>query len=49
MQLRNFFASGTSSWTTSQAKVLTVTSNEIAIMKGDVISVMTNIGSPVSL
>ncbi|KAF8502450.1 alpha-amylase [Gautieria morchelliformis] len=45
-KLRNFLTNGTDSWTTSQAEVLTMTSNELAIMKGDVISVMTNIGSP---
>jgi alpha-amylase len=38
-----------STWTTQQAQVLTMTPNELAILKGNVISIMTNIGSPVSV
>ncbi|KAF8526445.1 glycoside hydrolase family 13 protein [Gautieria morchelliformis] len=45
-KFRNFLANRANScWATTQAKVLTQTSNELAIMKGNVISIMTNIGS----
>ncbi|KAF8589927.1 glycoside hydrolase family 13 protein [Ramaria rubella] len=46
-KLRNFLVNATdSTWTTTQAEVLAVTGNEIAILKGNVLSIMTNIGSP---
>lgn len=48
-KFRNFLVNGTDSWTTTQAEVLASTSNEIAILKGRALSIMTNIGSPVSL
>ncbi|KIJ17255.1 alpha-amylase [Paxillus involutus ATCC 200175] len=44
-QFRNFLVSN-SEWVDSSMEVLTSTVDGIAILKGDVISVMTNIGSP---
>ncbi|KAJ3482123.1 hypothetical protein NLI96_g7190 [Meripilus lineatus] len=43
---RNFLVNGTTNWLRSPAQVLTTTEHGIAIMKGDVISILTNIGSP---
>lgn len=45
-QFRNFLVN-TTSWATQQAQILTTSTYGIAIMKGSVISIMTNIGSPV--
>ncbi|KJA27291.1 glycoside hydrolase family 13 protein [Hypholoma sublateritium FD-334 SS-4] len=42
---RNFLVN-TTSWATQQAQILTTSTYGIAIMKGPVISIMTNIGSP---
>jgi len=47
-QLRNFLVN-TTQWATSETTVLTASQYGIAFVKGDVISIMTNIGSPVSL
>ncbi|KAL0947268.1 hypothetical protein HGRIS_013390 [Hohenbuehelia grisea] len=44
-QLRNFLVNRTD-WTTQPTTVLTQSSVGIAIMKGDIISVLTNVGSP---
>ncbi|KAF8510219.1 alpha-amylase [Hysterangium stoloniferum] len=45
--LRNFLVSrSASTWTTTSAEVVSTTDNEIAVLKGNVLSVMTNIGSP---
>ncbi|KAF7800248.1 hypothetical protein EIP86_011495 [Pleurotus ostreatoroseus] len=47
--LRNFLINSTtttSDWLTSEMKVLTTTNSGMAFMKGDVITVVTNIGSP---
>ncbi|KAF9228592.1 alpha-amylase [Gyrodon lividus] len=44
-QFRKFLVS-TTEWVNSFMEVLTTTDNGIAILKGDVISIMTNIGSP---
>jgi len=45
-QIRNFLVNTTSDWVTSPAQILTTSTNGIAIMKGSVVSIMTNIGSP---
>ncbi|KDQ60585.1 glycoside hydrolase family 13 protein [Jaapia argillacea MUCL 33604] len=45
-QLRNFLVNGTTGWLTSPVQVLTTSPNGISIMKGNVVSVLTNIGSP---
>ncbi|OBZ75401.1 Alpha-amylase 1 [Grifola frondosa] len=45
-QLRNFLVNGTSNWLTSSIDVLTESKEGIAFMKGDVITILTNIGSP---
>ncbi|KZT44175.1 glycoside hydrolase family 13 protein [Sistotremastrum suecicum HHB10207 ss-3] len=42
---RNFLVN-TTDWATSNTSVLTIGPNELAIMKGSVISVLTNVGSP---
>ncbi|KIJ69594.1 glycoside hydrolase family 13 protein [Hydnomerulius pinastri MD-312] len=44
-QFRNFLVN-TTNWVNSSVEVLTVTDNGIAIIKGDVVSVLTNVGSP---
>lgn len=44
--LRNFLVSSTDNWLNSTTEVLTTTDYGLAIMKGPVISIMTNIGSP---
>ncbi|KAG5637710.1 hypothetical protein H0H81_003474 [Sphagnurus paluster] len=46
-QLRNFFIN-TTEWLKQETQVLTTSPHGIAVMKGDIISVVTNIGSPVS-
>ena len=48
MQLRNFMINTTSSWVTTPMEVLSSTDNGIVFMKGDIITILTNIGSPVS-
>ncbi|KAI0637259.1 alpha-amylase [Trametes polyzona] len=45
-QLRNFLINSTDEWVTSQVQVLSQTDHAIAFMKGDVVTVLTNIGSP---
>jgi len=45
-KLRNWLINGTSNWLTTPMQVLSSTDNSIAIMKGDVVTFMTNIGSP---
>lgn len=45
-KLRNFLINTTTDWLTSEMEVLTTTDTGISILKGSVISVMTNIGSP---
>ncbi|KAF5391839.1 hypothetical protein D9757_001670 [Collybiopsis confluens] len=49
-QFRNYLVNTTSStsapWVTAETQVLTTSQFGIAIMKGDVISILTNIGSP---
>ncbi|KAI0822624.1 alpha-amylase [Trametes gibbosa] len=45
-QLRNFLVNGTDNWATSQMEVLSQTNEGIAFMKGDVVTILTNIGSP---
>ncbi|OJT14173.1 Alpha-amylase 1 [Trametes pubescens] len=44
--LRNFLINSTEDWVTTQVQVLSQTDDGIAFMKGDVITVLTNIGSP---
>lgn len=44
-QLRNFFIN-TTEWLKQETQVLTTSPHGIAVMKGDIISVVTNIGSP---
>lgn len=46
-QLRNYLIAGQSGWLHSPTQLLTTSPNGIAIMKGNVISVMTTLGSPV--
>ncbi|KAI0798094.1 alpha-amylase [Abortiporus biennis] len=45
-QFRNFLINSTSDWLQSRTDVLTTSDVGIAIQKGDVISILTNIGSP---
>jgi alpha-amylase len=45
-QLRNHFVS-TSDWAKQETHLLTVAPEGVAIMKGPIISILTNIGSPV--
>ncbi|KAJ3737415.1 glycoside hydrolase family 13 protein [Lentinula guzmanii] len=49
-QFRNYLVNSTAStsnpWTTAETQVLTASQYGIAIMKGDVITVLTNVGSP---
>ncbi|KAH9901106.1 alpha-amylase [Cubamyces lactineus] len=45
-QLRNHLINTTEDWVTTQVQVLSETKEAIAFMKGDVITVLTNIGSP---
>jgi hypothetical protein len=45
IQFRNHLVN-TTSWATSNAQVLAATPTGIAVMKGNVISIMSNIGSP---
>jgi alpha-amylase len=49
-QFRNYLVNSTantsSPWTTAETQVLTASQYGLAIMKGDVISILTNIGSP---
>ncbi|EMD38673.1 glycoside hydrolase family 13 protein [Gelatoporia subvermispora B] len=45
-QFRNFLVNGTSGWLNSSMEVLTTTNIGIGIMKGDVVTILTNIGSP---
>ena len=47
-QLRNHLINTTDDWVTTQVQVLSETKEAIAFMKGDVITILTNIGSPVS-
>ncbi len=47
-QFRNFMISSSSSWVTTQMEVLSATSQSIMFTKGPVITVLTNVGSPVS-
>lgn len=47
--MRNFLINSTTDWVTNQVQVLSQTNDGIAFMKGDVITVLTNIGSPVSI
>ncbi|KAI9446615.1 glycoside hydrolase family 13 protein [Lactarius indigo] len=44
-KLRNYLVNNTN-WAQSHTQVLRVTSEGLAIMKGDVVTIMTNIGSP---
>ena len=46
-QLRNFLVNTTTDFLTSSTQVLTTTNIGMAIQKGQAISIMTNIGSPV--
>jgi alpha-amylase len=46
VQLRNYLV-GNTNWAQSRTQVLHVTSQGIAIMKGSVVTILTNIGSPV--
>ncbi|KIP10336.1 glycoside hydrolase family 13 protein [Phlebiopsis gigantea 11061_1 CR5-6] len=43
---RNFLVNNTDNWLNSSMEVLSTTQSGLAIMKGPVISIMTNIGSP---
>ncbi|KAI0646787.1 alpha-amylase [Trametes meyenii] len=45
-QLRNFMINSTDDWVTSQIQVLNQSPEAIAFMKGKVLTVLTNIGSP---
>ncbi|GBE82522.1 Alpha-amylase 1 [Sparassis crispa] len=45
-QLRNFLVNGTTGWLQSSMEVLATTNYGIAFMKGDVVTILTNIGSP---
>lgn len=47
-QFRNFLVN-TTDWVTQEAQILTTSPYGLAIMKGPVISIVTNIGSPVHL
>lgn len=47
-QLRNFLVNGKSGWLNSSAEVLSTSPYGIGIMKGEVVTILTNIGSPVS-
>lgn len=47
-QIRNYLTNQTD-WAKTPAQVLTTEPDGIAIMKGEVLSILTNIGSPVSL
>jgi len=44
-KLRNYLVNNTN-WAQSRTRVLQVTSQGIAVMKGDVVTIVTNIGSP---
>ncbi|KAH0584101.1 hypothetical protein H2248_009671 [Termitomyces sp. 'cryptogamus'] len=44
-KLRNFFVN-TTNWTSQQTEILTISPYGLAVKKGDIISVVTNIGSP---
>ncbi|KAJ3528036.1 hypothetical protein NM688_g8046 [Phlebia brevispora] len=44
--LRNFLINSTNDWLTSEMKILTTTNTGMAWIKGGVISIVTNIGSP---
>jgi len=46
VQLRNYLVNKTN-WAQSRTQVLQVTSQGITIMKGNVVTILTNIGSPV--
>ncbi|EPQ58540.1 alpha-amylase [Gloeophyllum trabeum ATCC 11539] len=45
-KLRNFLINGTDDWLHSPAQLLTTTPHGLSVMKGNVISILTNIGSP---
>ncbi|CCM03833.1 uncharacterized protein FIBRA_05982 [Fibroporia radiculosa] len=45
-KFRNFLVNGTTGWLKSQAEVLTTGPYGLAIMKGQVVTILTNIGSP---
>lgn len=45
-QIRNYLVNTSTTWLTSPTQILTTSANGISIMKGDVVSVMTTIGSP---
>ena len=46
-QFRNFLVNGQTGWLKSNTTVLTTIHQGMAIQKGNVISILTNIGSPV--
>ena len=46
VQLRNYLVNNTD-WAQSRTQVLHVTTEGIALMKGNVVTILTNIGSPV--
>ena len=48
-KFRNFMISSSSSWVTTQVEVLSSTPQSIMFTKGPVITVLTNVGSPVCL
>ena len=48
-QLRNFMINTTDSWATTPMQVLNYNDIGIVFQKGDIVTVLTNIGSPVSL
>ncbi|TFK46032.1 alpha-amylase [Heliocybe sulcata] len=45
-KLRNFLVNGTDDWLHSEAQLLTTAPHGISVMKGNVVSILTNIGSP---
>lgn len=45
-KLRNYLVKSTDNWLHSETQVLTTSAHGLAIMKGPIISIMTNIGSP---
>ncbi|OSD02788.1 glycoside hydrolase family 13 protein [Trametes coccinea BRFM310] len=45
-KLRNHLINATEDWLTSQVQVLSSTQEAIAFMKGDVVTILTNVGSP---
>ena len=48
-QLRNFMINSTSDWITTPMEVLNTTPEGIVFSKGDITTILTNIGSPVRL